>query len=294
MLARYNGAVYAGKGRNGRLGPGVQEREAFVAVANGEAMNRLLAVIARLRGEGGCPWDRKQTLDSLKPYLVEECYELLEAIDGGDPAAHRDELGDVLLQVLLQSRIRAEEGEFDFEAVAAHLTEKLIRRHPHVFGDSVADTPEEVVLRWAEIKRQERGGVDAPPQATLDGIPRQLPALHRAQRIQERAARVGFDWSRIDDVLDKVEEELGEVREALASGSAEAVEDELGDLLFATVNLCRFRGIHAEEALRWAIGKFTGRFHEVERRILGSGRRLEDCTLDEMDREWDLVKAEGR
>jgi len=259
---------------------------------DGKSVRGLLAVIARLRGDNGCPWDRKQTLESLKPYLIEECYELLEAIDGGDPDAHRDELGDVLLQVVLQAQIRDEEGIFDFEDVAAHLSEKLIRRHPHVFGDASADTPEEVVRRWAEIKRKERGIKGAPPSATLDGIPRQLPALHRAQRIQERAARTGFDWSRIDDVLDKVEEELGEVREALASGSPAAVEEELGDLLFATVNLCRFRGIHAEEALRGAIGKFTVRFHEVERRILASGRQLEQCTLEEMDREWDAVKLE--
>lgn len=268
--------------------------ETGTGVEGVDAMTELLAVIARLRGEDGCPWDRKQTLESLKPYLIEECYELLEAIDQGNPAAHCDELGDVLLQVVLQAQIRSEEGAFNFEAVAAHLTKKMIRRHPHVFGDATADTPDEVLRHWAEIKRQERGGLDAAPAATLDGIPQQLPALHRAQRIQERAARVGFDWSRIDDVLNKVEEELSEVCEALASGSAEAVEEELGDLLFATVNLCRFRKINAEEALRSATRKFAGRFYDVERRILASGRRMEDCTLEEMDREWDLVKAEER
>jgi len=256
----------------------------------GNAITRVMDVVARLRGENGCPWDRKQTLDSLKPYLMEECCELIEAIEQGDPAAHCDELGDVLLQVLLQSQIRAESGAFDFEAVADHLADKLIRRHPHVFGDARADTPDEVVRHWARIKQEERGGADAPPRATLDGIPLQLPALHRAQRIQERAGCKGFDWSRIDDVIDKVEEELEEVREALAGGDPEAVEEELGDLLFATVNLCRFRGVHAEEALRRAITKFTDRFHEVERRLLAAGRRLEDCSLDEMDREWNRVK----
>lgn len=257
---------------------------------NREAVDRLLEVISRLRGEGGCPWDRKQTLASLKPYLLEECGELLEAIDSGDPVSHCDELGDVLLQVLLQSQIRSEDGLFDFRAVAEHLACKLIRRHPHVFGDAVANTPDEVVQHWARIKQEERGGSEAPPAATLDGIPHQLPGLHRAQRIQERAASKGFDWSRIDDVLNKVEEELEEVREALVSGSKEAVEEELGDLLFATVNLCRFRGVHAEEALRQAIRKFTVRFHEVERRILDSGRKWEDCSLEEMDREWNAVK----
>ncbi len=259
----------------------------------GNAITRVIDVVARLRGEEGCPWDRQQTLDSLKPFLMEECCELLEAIEQGDAAAHRDELGDVLLQVLLQSRIREELGDFDFEAVAGHLADKLVRRHPHVFGDARADTPEEVVQHWARIKRQERTGADAPPQATLDGIPLQLPALHRAQRIQERAGKKGFDWDRIDDVVAKVEEELLEVREALESGDADAVEGELGDLLFSTVNLCRFRGVHAEGALRRAIAKFSSRFHAVERRLLAAGRRLEDCTLEEMDREWDRVKAEA-
>lgn len=258
----------------------------------GSAIQRVVDVVAHLRGQDGCPWDRKQTLDSLKPFLMEECCELLEAIEQGDVAAHRDELGDVLLQVLLQARIREEQGDFDFEAVAAHLADKLIRRHPHVFGDAKADTPEEVVQHWARVKQEERGGAEAPPRATLDGIPLQLPALHRAQRIQDRAGRKGFDWDRIDDVIDKVEEELEEVREALKADDADAVEAELGDLLFSTVNLCRFRGVHAEGALRRAITKFTGRFHAVERRLLAAGRRLEDCTLAEMDREWDRVKEE--
>ncbi len=255
-------------------------------------ITRVMDVVARLRGEDGCPWDRQQTLDSLKPCLMEECCELLEAIEQGDVAAHRDELGDVLLQVVMQARIREEQGDFDFEAVAGHLADKLIRRHPHVFGDAKADTTAEVMQHWARIKQEERGGADAPPRATLDGIPLQLPALHRAQRIQERAGKKGFDWDRIDDVIDKVEEELEEVREALKADDADAVEGELGDLLFATVNLCRFRGVHAEGALRRAIAKFTSRFHAVERRLLAAGRRLEDCTLAEMDREWDRVKAD--
>lgn len=251
---------------------------------------RLLAVVSRLRGEGGCPWDREQTLNSLKPYLMEECCELLEAIDQEDAAAHRDELGDVLLQVVLQAQIRAEQGDFDFAAVADHLTRKLIRRHPHVFGDVVAETPEAVVRNWAAIKQQERQGNT--PVQTLDGIPVTLPALHRAQRIQERAARKGFDWSAIEDVLKKVEEELGEVQDALASGRPEAIEEELGDLLFATVNLCRFRAVHAEQALQQATRKFANRFHRVEERLLAAGRRMEECSLEEMDQEWELVKTE--
>ena len=262
------------------------------AVDVGESpVARLLAVVSRLRGEGGCPWDREQTLTSLKPYLLEECCELLDAIDQGDVAAHQDELGDVLLQVVLQSQIRAEQGDFDFASVADHLTRKLIRRHPHVFGDVVAETPEAVVRNWAEIKQQERQG--RPVVQTLDGVPVSLPALHRAQRIQERAARKGFDWSAIEDVIKKVSEELGEVQEALEAGLPEAIEEELGDLLFATVNLCRFRGVHAEQALRQATRKFTDRFHRVEQRLLAAGRRLEECSLEDMDREWDRVKHEN-
>ncbi len=267
-------------------GGGGSERRADAAVA------RLLAVIARLRGEDGCPWDRAQTLDSLKPFLVEECYELIDAMERGDHDAHRDELGDVLLQVLLQSQIRAEEGAFDFEAVAKHLTEKLTRRHPHVFGDAEAATPEAVAKRWDQIKRAERD-TEAPRAPMLDAVPRYLPALHRAQRVQDQAARTGFDWRQAADVLEKVDEELMEVREAMKTGMPDRVEDELGDLLFATVNLCRHEGVHAEEALGRAIRKFNGRFHEMERRILASGRMLETCSPEQLDTVWNQVKADA-
>jgi tetrapyrrole methylase family protein/MazG family protein len=257
---------------------------------------RLLSVVQRLRGEEGCPWDRKQTLDSLKQYLVEECYELIDAIDDGDVQQHLDELGDVLLQVVLQAQIRSEEGAFTFDDVADKLADKLIRRHPHVFGDVQADTPEEVIRNWEAIKaREKRAGVDGEetkPRSVADGLPRHLPSLQRAQRVQVRAARVGFDWDDVADVICKVEEELAETREALASGDVAHFKEEIGDLLFAAVNLSRFQEINAEEALDAAVGKFVRRFQEVERRIHASGRTLDDCTLEEMDAEWDNVKRE--
>lgn len=252
-------------------------------------MEELLGVIAALRGENGCPWDRKQTLESLKPYLVEECCELLDALEQGGRSEHCDELGDVLLQVLLQSRIREEEGAFDFCEVAAHLRDKLIRRHPHVFGSMQAETAEEVVRNWNEIKKAERG--DAPPKRTLEGLPSELPALLRAQRIQSRAAKVGFDWDEITPVLAKVREEIQEVEDAIDNGDISGVKEELGDLLFAVVNVCRFQKIDAEAALRSACAKFARRFHQIEDALVASGERIEDCDLERLDQIWDAIKT---
>ncbi len=251
-------------------------------------IERLLAVVERLRGEGGCPWDREQTLDSLRKYLVEECYELVDAIDEGDVDQHLDELGDVLLQVVLQSEIRKEEKAFCFDDVAHHLSDKLVRRHPHVFGDVIADSSEDVVRNWVAIKAEEKNRIEE--NSIADGIPRHLPSLHRAQKIQERASRVGFDWDNVEDVLAKVEEELVEVREALASGDQEHLKEELGDLFFAAVNLSRFEKVDPNAALDGASSKFVARFSEVERRIIASGRFMSGCTLEELDAEWDAVK----
>ena len=253
------------------------------------AMSDVLGVIAALRGEGGCPWDRKQTLESLKPFLVEECCELLDALDHDSVAGHRDELGDVLLQILLQARIREEEGGFSFEDVAAHLRDKLIRRHPHVFGTAEAETPEDVVRNWNQIKQEERA--DAPARRTLEGLPSELPALLRAQRIQTRAARHGFDWDETAPVLDKIAEEVEEVREAIESGHVGNMEEELGDLLFAVVNLCRFQQVDAEGALRRACAKFARRFHAVEDRLAPARINMSDCDLHRLDQEWEAVKA---
>ena len=255
-----------------------------------DALRRLLAIVARLRGENGCPWDREQTLESLKPFLIEEAYELLETIDSGDAEAHREELGDVLLQVLLQARIREEEGAFRFADVAETLSEKLVRRHPHVFGDEDAATSREVLKKWEAIKSRERGGRR---ESVLDGIPAALPALQLAQRVQVRASRVGFDWPDADGIAAKLDEELAEMREAVAGGDAARIEAELGDLLFTLVNLSRFLGVNAEDALRKTVARFGCRFREVERRVSAEGHAIGEATPDEMNAHWDAVKREG-
>ncbi len=256
-----------------------------------KGIDRLLDVVARLRGEGGCPWDREQTLVSLKQYLIEESYEVLDAVDSGDLARHKEELGDVLLQVVLHSQIRNEKSEFDFNDVANAISEKLISRHPHVFGDITVKDSSEVLANWEVIKSREKKGGSG---SVLDGIPRHMPALQKAQRIQSRVARFGFDWQRIEEVVKKVEEELAETKAAIAENNTGRIEDEVGDLLFAVVNLCRFRDILAEHALESTIFKFTRRFQEVERRIREDGKELKACTPAELDACWEAVKDAER
>lgn len=253
-------------------------------------LERLLAIMRRLRGPDGCPWDQEQTLDSLKPYLVEECHEVLDAIDSGDPAAHCDELGDVLLQIVFQAQIRAEAGAFTFDDVAAAIAAKLIRRHPHVFGDAVAHTPGEVLKNWEAIKRGEKTGGKAGPASALSPVPRSLPALLKAHKVQTQAARTGFDWEAAHQVVDKLDEEIAELKHALAGGDAAAVRDELGDVLFTVVNLARFTAHDAEEALNEAVEKFSRRFRALEARMRDQGRAFTDCTLDEMEAGWQAVK----
>jgi MazG family protein len=255
------------------------------------AMDRLIGIVARLRGPDGCPWDREQTLDSLRPYLIEESYELLESLDADDPDHHREELGDVLLQVLLQARIREEMGAFSFTDVAQGLADKLVHRHPHVFGDVTVRDARDVVRNWEAIKSREK-----PERAgsALDGVPVALPSLQRAQRVQTRASRVGFDWPDAAPVLDKVVEELGETREAIAGGAPERVGEELGDLLFSVVNLARVHGVNAEEALRRATQRFIRRFRAVEVQVRQAGRNVRDCSLEELDALWNAVKTEER
>ena len=250
---------------------------------------RLRAIMRLLRSEDGCPWDRKQTLDSLKRYLVEETYEVLDAIDGGDRRQLEEELGDLLLQVVFQSQLCEEEGSFDLDDVATNICEKLVRRHPHVFGDVAVQDADEVLRNWHAIKQDEKGG--AAPRSAVDGIPRHLPALHKAHEVQHRAAKVGFDWEEIRQVLAKVEEEVEEVREALQQDDRDAAAAELGDLLFAVVNLSRFLGRHAEEALNEAVGKFVRRFREMESRVHAQGHRLQDRSLAQLDAVWDEVKG---
>ena len=255
-------------------------------------VKRLYEVMKRLRAPGGCPWDREQTLKTLKPCLLEETYELLEAMDGHDLALHVEELGDVLLQVVFQCSIREEEGLFTLDDVAVALTEKLIRRHPHVFGDVEVDSSGQVLRNWEAIKQTEKGKSEN--RSAIDGVPAALPALLKAQRIQSKAARVGFDWEDATGATEKIEEELVELKEAVASGDKQKMTDEMGDLLFSAVNYCRFIDVDAENALEGTSKKFARRFREVERRIRGQGRLLKDCTLAEMDAVWDMVKAEER
>lgn len=255
-------------------------------------VRRLYDVMKRLRAPGGCPWDREQTLQTLKPCLLEETYELLEAMDGTDVALHVEELGDVLLQVVFQSAIREEEGLFSLDDVAEALAEKLIRRHPHVFGDAVADSSGQVLRNWEAIKQTEKG--KAPDRSAIDGVPATLPALLKAQRLQSKASRVGFDWKDATGAVDKLAEEVAEVREAVASGEKAKVADEIGDLLFSVVNYCRFIDVDAESALEGANRKFARRFRAVERRVREQGRALKACTLAELDEVWESVKKEER
>lgn len=256
-----------------------------------KGIERLLETVARLRAEDGCPWDRKQTLKSLKQYLIEESYELLDAIDSGSVEHHLEELGDVLLQVALQAQIRAEEGAFDFDKVADRLTDKLIRRHPHVFGTAEADTPDDVLRNWEQIKAEERKDSR---KTIFDGIPGHLPALQKAQRIQSKAARIGFDWSDVKDVAAKIDEELDELRRAIRSRRKAHIEEEVGDLLFSVANLCRFVDVVGEEALQKCNRKFIRRFHDMELRILDSGRSLSECSLAEMEKHWVAAKRAER
>jgi tetrapyrrole methylase family protein/MazG family protein len=257
----------------------------------GAQLHRLLEIVSRLRGENGCPWDREQTLESLKPYLIEEAYEVIDAIEHGNAKSHAEELGDVLLQIALHAQIGSEQGQFTFADIIRGLSEKLVRRHPHVFGDVQAADTSAVLRNWEKIKSSEKSGER---RSVLEGVPRHLPALQKAQRIQSRAARVGFDWSKADDVIAKVEEELREIRDAIRAGDAAAIREEIGDLLFAVVNLGRFHQVDSEDALRGTIRKFQDRFQEIERRVHAQGRTLPDCSLEEMDAIWEDVKAGER
>jgi len=267
-----------------------ERRDAGGAAPPGAAFTRLVEVMARLRGEGGCPWDREQTRESLKPYVVEEAYEVLEAIDEGDAAKLREELGDLLLQVVFQAQVAREVGEFTISEVIQAIVEKLVRRHPHVFGDASASTAQEVLHRWEAIKRAERQNERRRPSA-LDGVPRELPALLRAHRLQEKASRVGFDWDDTTGLLGKLEEELAEFRAVCRNGGGPRAAAELGDLLFTLVNVSRFLNVNPEEALRETIARFTRRFHHVEDQMHQAGIPMTRETRSEMDRLWEEAKA---
>jgi tetrapyrrole methylase family protein/MazG family protein len=264
-----------------------------VAESAGEKFAELVEIMARLRGENGCPWDREQTSESIKPYLVEETYEVLEAIDEQDPAKLKEELGDLMLQIVFHAQMAEEAGVFTASDVLAAINDKLVRRHPHVFGDVKAETAQEVLFNWEQIKQTERRR-DKGQASLLDGVPRELPALLRAHRLQEKASRVGFDWNEAQEVFRKVEEELAELRAAMQGQAAERVEAELGDLLFALVNLSRFLAVNPEEALRKTIARFIARFRYIEEELARRGRSLRQASLEEMDALWAEAKAQGR
>lgn len=249
--------------------------------------DRIMQIMRRLRAPGGCPWDAEQTHTSLKRYLLEEAYEVIEAIDSGSDELLQEELGDLLLQPVFHAAIAEERGAFTMEQVMATLADKLIRRHPHVFGDQEIASSEAQIANWEKIKKEEKG---EERRSALSGIPPHLPALMKAQKITEKASRVGFDWEHVDQVMAKVLEELHEFEEAMAQGSQERMETELGDLLFAIVNLGRFLALDPEEALRKTISRFQSRFNHIEDRLHANGRQLQKTSLDEMEQLWQEAK----
>lgn len=263
---------------------------------DGATLARLVGVVARLLGPGGCPWDREQTFATTRKYVLEEACEVIDAIDGGDRAALREELGDLLLQVVFLAELARKERSFGVDEVVAGVVDKLVSRHPHVFGDLDAETADEVLRNWEKIKAQEKKG-----RGILAGVPRSLPALVRAQRIGEKVERVGFDWEDARGSRAKVAEELSELDQAIASGDADAVEEELGDVLFALVNLARHAKVDAEGALRRTIDKFTARFSHVEARVHaehggwgGPGGAQPNLPLEVLDGYWEEAKAKER
>ena len=271
---------------------------ARTSLAEKREFHELVELLARLRAPDGCPWDRKQDHRSLRTYLLEETYEVLDAIDRDDPRALADELGDMLLQVLFHAQLAHEQGRFSIDDVLSRLHDKLVRRHPHVFGQAHADTPEQVKANWEALKAEERHGDGEPastPSSRLDPISRNLPALLEAFQVNRRAAQAGFDWERVEDVLDKIDEETVEIRQELATGRREFLEDEAGDLLFAAVNVVRALGFDPEVALRRANQKFRARFRVMEQELAARGKPLEEASLAELDELWERAKArEGK
>ena len=248
----------------------------------------LVNIVAKLRSPDGCPWDRKQTKESLKPFLVEEFYELIDALEEDDPDGIKEELGDLLFQIVLQSQLSKEENVFDIDDVIGGISRKMVRRHPHVFGEKDLKTSDDVSKWWEEHKRSEGKGYSS----AIGGVPKSLPALIRAQKLQEKATKVGFDWEKIEDVFNKLDEETGELKNAIKNGQYSEMEDELGDMFFVLVRISNFLNVNPEDALRKTIGKFVRRFERIEVLAEEQGRRLKDMTLDEMDALWKRAKKE--
>ena len=252
------------------------------------SLSRLIKITETLMGDDGCPWDKVQTRESLKPYLVEETYEVLEALDENDPEKIKDELGDLLYQILFHSKISSLKGEFDFRDVIDNLSEKMVRRHPHVFKGGKLNTPDQVIGQWEEIKKKENN--KANQKSILDSIPINLPSLIRAQKLQKKAAKEGFDWEQINDVFDKLDEEIKEFKEAVLKKTPADIQSEIGDIIFVITNIAKFYKVDAEEALRSTNNKFIKRFQYIEQKIEGKGRTLKDCPLEEMERYWQEAK----
>lgn len=244
---------------------------------------RLIEIMQRLRKE--CPWDRKQTPQSLRQYILEEAYETVEAIDNRDWDELKKELGDLLLQIVFQAEIAREENRFTLREVIQHINEKLIRRHPHVFGETQVSSAEEVKENWEQIKVEQENR-----KSLLEGVPRQLSALLRAQRLQDKASQVGFDWTDARDVLKKIKEEISELETALSRNEQEEIEDELGDIIFSVVNLARFHRVNAEDALRKTINKFISRFEYIEKKLEKENKSIYNSSLEEMDKLWEESK----
>ncbi|MFC1595981.1 nucleoside triphosphate pyrophosphohydrolase [Candidatus Margulisiibacteriota bacterium] len=257
------------------------------------SIDHLREIVARLRAPDGCPWDREQTHETLKPYLVEETYEVLEAIDHKDAEGLCGELGDILLHVIFHSQLAREQNTFTFEDVVEKIIKKMVRRHPHVFGDTKATSVDEVWVNWEKIKGEEqKAGKNK--GSVLENVPKALPSLYRADKLQRRAARIGFDWDNIAGAWDKVHEELEELKEIYDSNDSPRIKEEIGDLLFSIVNIARKLDIDAEEALRESITKFMQRFRYIEEAVKKDGKNLEKVPLEEMDRLWEEGKHKLR
>lgn len=261
-----------------------------MADSPGVLFESLLSIMARLRSDRGCPWDREQTRESLKPYLIEEAYEVLDAIDRGATDGIVEELGDVLFQVVFHSQIARERGEFAMAELLRRLNDKMVRRHPHVFGDAAVADASEALAQWERLK-QDEPGAGGGPRSALDGVPNTLPALLRAQRLQVKAGRVGFDWTEWRGAWAKVREEVAELDESIAAADAGRIREELGDLLFSIVNVARLLEVDAEDSLRQAAEKFTRRFKEVEADMRAEGRAVRDASPQDLDERWQQVKA---
>ena len=250
-----------------------------------KSFTNLLNIVRELRGPDGCPWDKEQTHESLLPYFLEEAYEVIEGVEAGDMNSLKEELGDVLLHVVFQADIAQNNSEFTIEDSLNHVNKKLVRRHPHVFGDKKADAAFHAKQNWESAKHKEKKR-----KSRLDGVPETLPALTRAQRIQEKASYTGFDWKKIEQVWEKIHEEIQELKEAQSNGNKYHIEEEIGDVIFSIVNLARFLNISAESALRKTNRKFLTRFKDVETELKKRGKEVEDSNLDEMDEIWNTVK----